>query len=157
MDIRNIILTSLLLFVLSPVSAQTGRSTHGGALNIEVMVIEAKETGEQVDPELRSISALSRAPFSAYKSMRILGRQTSPAPLSNVQLPNGQRMDVSVLETIEERGNTQAYRVGVVIKSADQSTEILRKLRIIASKSEYFFIAGQRHGDGIIIIGVRVL
>jgi hypothetical protein len=119
----------------------------------EVIVILAREAEGSVDPSLASIKALKQPPFNAFKSMKILSRTavSLSTEASSVDLPNGRRLQLTLLERRPD-GRT---KVQVSINKPGQQ-DYLPLLQVIASAGEPFFVAGQKHEGGTLVIGVRV-
>jgi hypothetical protein len=120
----------------------------------EVLVILAKEADGELDPTLSSIKALQEPPFNAFKSMKILSRSglslDAKQPVE-VELPNGRRLRLEWLE----RQPDGRFKVQVSINRPSQK-DYLPLLQVIASPGEPFFVAGQKHEGGTLVIGVRV-
>lgn len=120
----------------------------------DVFVIVGYEKEGPVDPALKSIPALSKPPFSAFRSLKLLAKPTVELQQhqpSHVDLPNGRR-----LELVWDKTETNArVRIRVSINKPNQK-DYLPLLEVVASKGEPFFVAGQKHEGGTLIIGVRV-
>lgn len=120
----------------------------------EVLVILAKEEGGELDPSLSSVKALKEPPFNAFKSMKILSRSglslEAKQPVE-VELPNGRRLQ---LEWLERQADGRV-KVQVSINRPSQK-DYLPLLQVIASPGEPFFVAGQKHDGGMLVIGVQV-
>lgn len=120
----------------------------------EVLVILASEKGGTIDSTLANITALSKPPFNAYHSMKVLTRSdislTVGKPV-DVELPNGRRLNL----TLQERKPDGRSKVQVSINRPNQK-DYLPLLEVIASPGEPFFVAGQKYQDGTLVIGVRV-
>jgi hypothetical protein len=120
----------------------------------EVLVILAKESEGTIDPALRDIAALRRPPFNGFTSMAILDRPRVSLRTGRptmVNLPNGRRVQIT-LQQIMPNGR---YRVRVSINRPEQN-DYLPLLSVVASPGDPFFVAGQSHDGGTLVIGVRV-
>ena len=120
----------------------------------EVLIIHALEAEGVIDPALASIAVLRRPPFNSYRSMRVLSRpplQLTLGQAAEIPLPNGRRLRVT-LQAISDDGR---FQVSVSINRPNQS-DYLREARIIASPGDPFFVAGQTHEGGILLIGIRL-
>lgn len=124
------------------------------AIRVNVLVVLARETGGTIDPTLRGEAALRRPPFNAFQSMQVLSRPSAllstRAPVM-VDLPNGRRLQVRLLQRLP---NGQ-LRVQVSINRPGQR-DYLPVMTVDASPGDPFFVAGQSHAGGTLIIGVRV-
>lgn len=119
----------------------------------EVLVILAKEEAGEIDERLKRLPALQRPPFNGFKSMKILS--TTPVELNTdrdatVALPNGRTLQLKLLERMPDGRN----KVQVSINRPGKQ-DYLPLLTVIAS-DEPFFVAGQSHAGGTLVIGVRV-
>ncbi|MCA9602220.1 MAG: hypothetical protein KC417_09360, partial [Myxococcales bacterium] len=124
-------------------------ATHG-----EVLIVLAKEEAGEIDPALKDMPALRRPPFSAFKSMKLLGRppiSLVPKKPTEVDLPNGRKLQI-ILESTLPDGR---FRVRVSINRPEKK-DYLPLLQVIASPGDPFFVAGQSHQGGTLVIGVRV-
>ncbi|MEM9192370.1 MAG: hypothetical protein AAGF12_24560 [Myxococcota bacterium] len=120
----------------------------------EVMVVLAKEDAGTIDPTLRNMPALRRPPFDSFRSMQVLSRprvQLRVNTPATVNLPNGRRVQI-VLQQVMPNGR---YRVRVSINRPEQN-DYLPLLQVVASPGDPFFVAGQSHQGGTLVIGVRV-
>jgi hypothetical protein len=114
----------------------------------------ARETGGSIDPTLRGEAALRRPPFNTFHSMQVLSRpsglMTAREPVM-VDLPNGRRLQVRLVQRLS---NGQV-RVQVSINRPGLR-DYLPVMTVDASPGDPFFVAGQSHAGGTLIIGVRV-
>jgi hypothetical protein len=120
----------------------------------EVLVVLGKEAAGSVDAELGQVKALQQPPFNGFKSMKVLSK--SPVTLeigqaSTVELPNGRRLQLK----LEERMPDGRFKVTVSINQPDKQ-DYLPLLSMKVSPGEHFFVAGQKHEGGTLIIGVKV-
>ena len=119
----------------------------------EVLVVLAKEAEGPIDAKLKAIDALQKPPFNSFKSMELLA--THPITLSEsapatVELPNGRTLQIK----LEERMPDGRHKVSVSINRPDKK-DYLPLLTVIAS-GEPFFVAGQKHAGGTLVIGVQI-
>lgn len=120
----------------------------------EVLVILAGEEAGEVAPELKKIEALQKPPFSAFKSMKVLSKSPLSAAIGKpveVTLPNGRKMQVELME-VESDGR---FKVRVSINKPD-AKDYLPGMVVKASPGEPFFVAGQKHQGGTLIVGITV-
>ena len=120
----------------------------------EVMVILAKEAPGPVDAALRNVAALRRPPFDSFRAMELLSRprvQLRVDSPEDVRLPNGRRVRI-ILQQVLPDGR---FRMRVSINRPNQN-DYLPLLTVVASPGDPFFVAGQSHDGGTLIIGVRV-
>jgi hypothetical protein len=119
----------------------------------EVLVVLAREAAGPVDPKLKEIAALQQAPFNSFGSMELLATHaielTADKPAS-VDLPNGRNLRVALVERMPDG----RHKLQVSINRPDKK-DYLPLLTVIAS-DEPFFVAGQRHAGGTLVIGVKV-
>ena len=120
----------------------------------DVMVVLAKEDAGPVDPALQNVAALRRPPFDSFQAMELLSRpriQLRVNTPEEVRLPNGRRVQI-VLQQVLPDGR---FRMRVSINRPNQN-DYLPLLTVVASPGDPFFVAGQSHRGGTLIIGVRV-
>jgi len=119
----------------------------------EVLVILAKEQAGEIDPGLKKLPALQKPPFSSYKSMKVLSTtdvELTSDKAATVALPNGRTLQLKLLERMPDG----RHKVEVSINRPGKQ-DYLPLLTVIAS-GEPFFVAGQTHQGGTLVIGVRV-
>jgi len=148
-------LVPIALSLMLALLAVIGHSSDARAqVTGEVLIIHAQEAPGEIDPALRDITALQRAPFNSYRTMRVLSRPAltlSVGANSSVLLPNGRQLRIT-LERITENGR---FELSVSI-SRPNGPDYLREARIVAAPGDPFFVAGQSHNDGILLIGIKL-
>lgn len=147
------LLALLLVLVPGSVSAQ-GKAKDTPALPGEVFVILASAEPGPVDPSLGNVKALQEPPFNGFASMKIVSRtplSLAGAASASVELPNGRHLQLTLLERMPDG----RAKVQVSINRPSQK-DYLPLLQVIASAGEPFFVAGQKHQGGTLIIGVRI-
>ena len=120
----------------------------------EVLVILAKEEAGTIASELSEMSALRRPPFDSFRSMSILERKNVRLQTSTPQevtLPNGRQLRIH-LQRVMPDGR---FRVRVSIRRRE-GDDYLPLLQVVASPGDPFFVAGQAHDGGTLVIGIRV-
>ena len=120
----------------------------------QVTVVLAKEEAGTIDPALADIPALQRAPFNAFRSMRILDRKREQLRREtdrDIRLPNGRTLRIR-LQWVMPDGR---YRVQVSINRPDAEA-YLPLLQVVTAPGDPFFVAGQAHEGGTLVIGVRL-
>lgn len=119
----------------------------------EVLVVLAKEAEGPIDAKLKPIDALQKPPFNSFKSMELLATHpivlTDSAP-ATVELPNGRTLQIKLVERMPDG----RHKVSVSINRPDKQ-DYLPLLTVIAS-GEPFFVAGQKHAGGTLVIGVQI-
>ena len=120
----------------------------------EVLVVLAKEAPGKIDPRLKDLPALRRAPFNAFRSMKILSRKMLrlvKGKDATVDLPNGRRVKLALVQKMSDG----RFRVKVAI-NRPKKNDYLPLLQVVAAPGDPFFVAGQGHKGGTLVIGVRV-
>ncbi|MGB0679921.1 MAG: hypothetical protein ACPGUV_09700 [Polyangiales bacterium] len=138
------------LFWLVP----AGLSAADKGVKGEVIVIVASEKPGKIDPSLRSLGALKRPPLNAYRSMKVESRRAVRLQVKKaekVQLPNGRTLKL-VIDKVNANGS---FQVSASLKTPKRDKYAML-LRVTAAPGDPFFVAGQRHGDGTLIIGVTL-
>lgn len=133
----------------APAAAPVVPPTQG-----EVFVVLAKAEPGTIDPALQSVTALREPPFNTYQSMQVLARNNvslQPRQPVMVSLPNGRKLQLELLEQLADG----RFKVRVSINLPGKR-DYLPLLEVMASAGEPFFVAGQKHEGGLLVIGVTV-
>lgn len=124
------------------------------SVSCEVMIILGSAEGSGVAPELEKLEALRKSPFDAFPQKKLLNKVAvtlTKGSDSEVELPNGRKLRLSLLEkTAEGR-----YRVSVSINRPGKQ-DYLPVMTVAAAPGDPFFVAGQKFEGGTLILGVRV-
>ena len=145
-----LLLASLVLLPL----VVTPRAQAQSTTPAEIFVVLAKEEPGTIDPALADMGALRRPPFNAFRSMAILERddiRLREGEPQEVMLPNGRKMRI-LLQRVMPDGR---FRLRVSIKR-EEGNSYLPLLQVVASPGDPFFVAGQAHEGGTLVIGIRV-
>jgi hypothetical protein len=149
------ILRSLIAgFALLGVLASFGATAEAQTTRGEVIVVLAKESAGTVAPELADMPALRRPPFDSFRSMEVLERRALSLRAGTpheIQLPNGRKLRVE-LQRVMPDGR---FRVKVSIQREGEN-DYLPLLQVVASPGDPFFVAGQSHDGGTLVIGIRL-
>ena len=130
-------------------SAEAQRATPG-----EVVVVLAKEAPGTIAPELAELTALRRPPFDSFRSMEVLERRALSLRVgtpAEVVLPNGRKLRIE----LQRIGPDGRFRVKVSIQREGEQ-DYLPLLQVVASPGDPFFVAGQSHQGGTLVIGIRL-
>ena len=130
-------------------SAEAQRATPG-----EVVVVLAKEAPGTIAPELAELTALRRPPFDSFRSMEVLERRALSLRVgtpAEVVLPNGRKLRIE----LQRIGPDGRFRVKVSIQREGEQ-DYLPLLQVVASPGDPFFVAGQSHEGGTLVIGIRL-
>lgn len=130
-------------------------SAQSRPVSAEIFVILARTTAGTIAPELADMPALRHPPFSNFHSMTILSRerlQLATAEPREVQLPNGRRLQISLEQQTPD--GRQRMRVSI---NRPQQADYLPLLQVVAAPGDPFFVAGQQHEGGTLIIGIRLI
>jgi len=106
------------------------------------------------DPQLDKLEALRKPPFDSFPRKTLLRRAEVKLELgkeAEVELPNGRRLRLSLIEKLKDG----RYRVSISINKPGQR-DYLPVMTVAAAPGDPFFVAGQKHEGGTLIIGVRV-
>lgn len=150
---RMLALMTALSVVVAPGLLST-KAEAQAAVRAEVVVILAKEEAGEIDASLESMAALRRAPFNAFRTMSIVNRSNErlrPGRDQDIRLPNGRTLRVQ-LQRVMPDGR---FRVRVSIDRPDADA-YLPLLQVVASPGDPFFVAGQSHDGGTLVIGITL-
>ena len=120
----------------------------------EVFVVLASEKKGEIAPALAKIKALRQPPFSSFRTMEVL--QKSEVAIKKgepvtVTLPNGRRLMLKLQQQMPDGRS----KVQLSINRPNKK-DYLPLLEVIAKQGEPFFVAGQKHQGGTLVIGVRI-
>lgn len=119
-----------------------------------VMVVLGSNQGTGSDQALAKLEALRKPPFDSFSKKTLLKRvdlTLTPGKEVEVELPNGRKLRLSLIE----RANDGRYRVSVSINRPGKQ-DYLPVMTVAAAPGDPFFVAGQKHEGGTLIIGVSV-
>lgn len=119
-----------------------------------VMVVLGTSQGSGSDPALVKLEALKKPPFDSFAKKTLLKRVDvvlAPGKEVEVELPNGRKLRLLLLE----RAGDGRYRVNVSINRPGKQ-DYLPVMTVVAAAGDPFFVAGQKHEGGTLIIGVTV-
>jgi hypothetical protein len=125
-----------------------------GPVPASVLIVLGSSQGGGTDPALVKIEALRKAPFDTFSKKALLKRvdvQLTIGKDSELELPNGRRLRLGIVE----RTTDGRFRVSVSINRPGKR-DYLPVMTVIAAPGDPFFVAGQRHEGGTLIIGVIV-
>lgn len=134
-------------------SAHASAQSH--RVSAEVFVILARTEAGTIAPELAEMPALRRPPFSNFRSMQILSRERLELGASEpreIALPNGRRLQIALEQQTPD--GRQRMRVSI---NRPQQADYLPLLQVVAAPGDPFFVAGQQHEGGTLIIGIRLI
>lgn len=146
--------TIVLLFAVALGITFTPSGTMAQGVPGEILIIHALEAEGAIDPSLSGITALQRPPFNSYRTMRLLSRPSARFTVgasSEFDLPNGRRLRVT-LDRVSEDGR---FHIRVSINRPNQG-DYLREARLVAAPGDPFFVAGQTHEGGMLLIGIKI-
>jgi hypothetical protein len=144
----------LLALAFAATSLTPARTTAQASVGAEILIVLAKEEAGGVDPELADMPALRRPPFNAFRTMRVLSRphlDLAPGRNADVRLPNGRHLRIE-LQRVMPDGR---YQVRVSINRPEER-DYLPLLQVVAAAGDPFFVAGQGHDGGTLVIGIRL-
>lgn len=128
------------------------------ALNADVLVMHATNGGGGIDPKVKHLSEqLTKPPFSAYNTYKLLVDKRLPTPLGGggeLALPDGRTLRVTFKGLAESRGEPR-YKVVATI-SDPKGKDFLPLLEVAAKLGEPFFVAGQSFDKGILVLAIKM-
>jgi hypothetical protein len=130
------------------------------AISAEIVVLHATNEGTGIDPKIGKMPELGKPPFSAYNSYKLLERVTlslTKGKPATAKLPNGSMLMVSLKEVIaaKKRDEPKRFVISASIQKPGGNT-FLPLLEVNAKAGENFFVAGQQHKGGVLVLGVKV-
>jgi hypothetical protein len=151
---RFLTVCALWLCSLSALADATPTSQGPDAVACEVLVILGHSEGTGIDPALEALDPLKKPPFDSFPKKTLLSKEALSLTMgkeTEVALPNGRKLRLSLLERTSEG----RYRVNVSINRPGKR-DYLPLMTVAAAPGDPFFVAGQKHQGGTLIIGVSV-
>ena len=119
-----------------------------------VMIVLGSTQGTGSDPSLAKLEALNKPPFDTFTKKSLLKRVDVALTLgkeAEVELPNGRKLRLSWVGKAPDG----RFRVSVSINRPGKQ-DYLPVMTVLTAAGDPFFVAGQKHEGGTLIIGVRV-
>jgi len=153
--LRVLRLVALCLVALAVVaSVARPRAEAQDSLPALVLVVLGRTEGEGSDPQLAALDALKKPPFDTFTRQKLLKRTELRLEFgkeSELELPNGRKLRLLLVERLPDG----RLRVSLSINRPGQR-DYLPVMTVSAAPGDPFFVAGQKHEGGTLIIGVRV-
>jgi hypothetical protein len=160
---RSFIATSSIVSLVALASA-VGFSKPASAAadpSADIMELQGTQTpgAGSIDPRVGNVAQLKKPPLSAYNTYKLLDKKTlsvkKGTPVT-YPLANGRVLQLTLTETTAEN----RYRVLTAITEANNAS-YLKKLEVVASPGELFFVAGQnldpKNPDkGALVLGITI-
>lgn len=130
------------------------------AVGAEVVILHAKNDGSGIDPKIGKMPELQKPPFSSYNSYKLLERAKLglvKAKPTTTKLPNSSVLMVSLkkVDPPKKKDDPKRFVISASIQEPGGTT-FLPLLEVNAKAGENFFVAGQKHDGGILVIGVKI-
>lgn len=131
------------------------------AASAEIVILHATNDGSGIDAKIGQMPELAKPPFSAYNSYKLLERVklglAKGKPMT-IKLPNQSVLQVSLKDVVAAKKKDEPRRY-VISASIQQpgGDSFLPLLEVNAQAGENFFVAGQKHKGGILVIGFKVV
>lgn len=126
----------------------------------EVIVLLATNDNSGIDPKIGKMPQLGKPPFSAYNSYKLLDREKlslAKGQPTTTKLPGGSDLMVTMKDEIAGKaGEPKKYVVSASIRKG-QGASFLPLLEVNAKPGDIFFVAGQKHEGGVLVIGINIL
>jgi hypothetical protein len=135
-------------------SAQPVQAPAAIHANADIMVLHATQVdgAGSIDPRIGSMPQLKKPPFSAYNTYKLLDRKVVPLEKgkpSTYALQNGRTLDVTLIDVAGDK----RYKVSARINKDGKD---YLKSEVTAAANEPFFVAGQSHQGGILVLGITL-
>lgn len=144
----------------APAPSQGGANAAASVVAAEVIVLHATNDGSGIDAKIGKIPALSKPPFSAYNSYKLLARESrsmEKGKSTTIKLPTGRELMVTFKDVIlpKKQDEAKKFVVTASIQKPDGKS-FLPLLEVNAKAGEWFFVGGQEYKSGSLVIGVKV-
>jgi hypothetical protein len=131
-----------------------------GPIKSEVMLILGTNDNSGIDARLAKMPALSKPPFSAYNSYRLISRNSKPlsrGQASLQQLPNGRELRVTYKDALPQKaGSAPRYLLSASIETPN-GRAFLPLVEVNAKAGEWFWLGGQQYQGGSLFVGIRAV
>jgi hypothetical protein len=121
---------------------------------LELLVLHATNDGKGIDPKLGKIEELTKPPFSAWNSYKLLERKTiklKKGESTKVTLPTGE-LELTLKDVIPAKGKDP--KKAVITASVTRGGKKVVTIGDVTGKTgERFFVAGQKHQGGELVLG----
>lgn len=127
----------------------------------EIIVLHATNDGKGIDPAIGKIPELGEPPFSSYNSYKLIKRHEGiklvKGEAKDIGLPDKGKLSLTFKDTAKGKkdGDPLRYLLNAAIKKPD-GNDFLPGMGVSALKGKYFFIAGQKHEKGILVVGIKI-
>ena len=144
-----------------PAPAPAPAKAEQASVSAELVVLHATNDGTGIDAKIGPMPELAKPPFSAYNSYKLLERTKlglSRGKPMTFKLPNQSVLQLSLKEVLASKKKDEPQRY--VLSASIQQTggdSFLPLLEVNATAGENFFVAGQKHKGGILVIGFKVV
>jgi hypothetical protein len=138
----------------APLQDKTPKEEAAPEAKAAVIVLHASNAKKGIDARLPDDvkGKLKVPPFSSYDSYELLEKKDldfSAAKAGELALPNKGKLKLSL------NGVNKKYDLNVLITAPD-GDKFVELNGVKAKRGDIFFIAGQKHKDGILVLGLRV-
>ncbi|WP_394843071.1 hypothetical protein LZC95_39220 [Pendulispora brunnea] len=125
--------------------------------NVEILVLHATQQAGAgaIDPSIGNLPQLKKPPFSSFNTYKLLDRK-------GITLKKGQPIEYALVDgrklnlvLLEKTPKPERYRLAASI-DASKGEAFLKKIEVTASPNEPFFVAGQSHKGGILVLGIAI-
>lgn len=126
----------------------------------ELIVLAASNDGSGIDAKIPNQDQLKKPPFSAYNSYRLVEQADlvlAKGKAVERSLPDKGKLSLTLEDFVPKSAKEEArYVVAASIVKAD-GEKFLPRVQLNSKKGEWFFVAGQKFKDGILVLGFRVI
>jgi hypothetical protein len=138
----------------------TEAKVEEAAVSAEVVILHATNDGSGIDPKIGKMPELGKPPFSSYNSYKLLDRvklSLAKGKSSTQKLPNDRVLQVTLkdISAGKKKDEPKKYVVSASIQKPGGNV-FLPLLEVNAKAGETFFVAGQTHKGGVLVIGIKV-
>ncbi|HEU4404304.1 MAG TPA: hypothetical protein VFS43_03295 [Polyangiaceae bacterium] len=152
---------ALLALAMGPATASAGapspppNNPATAALAAEVTVLHATNAGGGIDGRVGNLAQLKKPPFSAYDTYKLLTQARTPLT-QGTESPSALPDGGNVRMTLKQAVGSGRRKMAVTIHKPDGSV-FLPLAEVTMGTGEPFFVAGYRHKNGILVIGIKLV
>lgn len=137
------------------------KQAEEASVNVEIVILHATNSGEGIDPKIGNMPELGKPPFSSYNSYKLLDRVKvglNKGKTETLKLPNTRELMVSLKDILppKKKDELKKYVLSASIQKPGGNA-VLPLLEVNAKGGDTFFVAGQAHKGGMLVLGIKIL
>lgn len=128
-------------------------------IKTEVIILHATNDKSGIDPKIGKMPELEKPPFSTYNSYKLLEKaelKLTKGELKEQKLPDGGKLKVTFKEVVKSKKKDDPSKFSLATSIEKSDGKEFANIAVSALQGNYFFIAGQKYKEGVLVIGIKV-